>query len=133
MSSQLFNPQKIQYSQIMIRIKFGQLSSQAFLPSFSCRSEIWILNINNITQFILRTPRKKRIIDISHFITEKSNFTQKAKTKEPSDHTTCDISIQIQQMFVKHLLLARPCWKLSHKLSHLILTIKQYENYKSSS
>lgn len=52
------------------------------------------------------------------------NFAQKAKTKEPSDRITCDISIQIQQMFVKHLLLARPRWTLSHKLSHLILTTK---------
>lgn len=43
----------------MIRVKFGQLSSQAFLPSFSQRSEIWILNINNLTQFILKTPEQE--------------------------------------------------------------------------
>lgn len=79
MSSQTLNPQKTQYSQIMIRIKFGQLSSQAFLPSFSCRSEIWILNINNVTQFILRTNKKERIIAISHAITEK--FRTKGQNK----------------------------------------------------
>ena len=69
----------------MIRIKLGQLSSKAFLPSFSCRSEIWILNIDNLTQFILRTPKKERIIAISYFSHEKSNFIQNAKTREESN------------------------------------------------
>ena len=79
----------------MIRIKLGQLSSQAFLPSFSSRGEIWILNIDNITQFILRTPRKERIIAVSYLSHEKSNFVQNAQTQESngsiSHYTTCDI------------------------------------------
>jgi hypothetical protein len=60
MSNKLFNPPKIEYSQIMICIKFGQLSSQSLLPSLSCRGEIWILNIKNFTQFILTPPRKRK-------------------------------------------------------------------------
>lgn len=69
----------------MIRIKLGQLSSQAFLPSFGCRGGIWILKIDNITQFILRTPRKERIIAISYFSDEKSHFVQNAQTQEESN------------------------------------------------
>ena len=88
----------------MIRIKFGQLSSQALLPSFSCRSEIWVLNINNITQFILRTPRKERIIATSHFIIEKSNFPQKPKTKEPYDQWAIILPVTFQFKSSKCLL-----------------------------
>lgn len=42
----------------MIRLKLGGLSCQAFPPTFIYRSLVWILNVNNITEFILEMEQK---------------------------------------------------------------------------
>jgi len=41
----------------MIRIKLGSLSCQAFPPTFIYRSLVWILNVNYITEFILKKEK----------------------------------------------------------------------------
>lgn len=47
-----------QYSQVMIRLKLGSLSCQTFPPTLLCRSLVWILNVNNITELILQMGTK---------------------------------------------------------------------------
>lgn len=42
----------------MISLKLGSLSCQAFPPTFIYRSLVWILNVNNITEFILQMEQK---------------------------------------------------------------------------
>lgn len=47
-----------QYPQVMIRVKLGSLSCQAFPPTFNYRSLVWIPDVNNITEFILQMEQK---------------------------------------------------------------------------